>query len=341
MTESHSHSISVVMPAYNAEHLLPRVLPPLIRMLDAGEVSEVLVVDDQSPDGTADLARKMGATVMSTPVNGGPGAARNLAAQQAKGNILWFVDSDVIAHDDGPEHIRRAMSEDNVAAVFGSYDDAPDGQSWFSRYKNLLHRYYHQRAKRDARTFWAGCGAIRRDVFHEVGGFDIKTYEVPSIEDIELGYRIVETGRRIVVEPRLQGKHLKVWTMRNSLRTDIFCRALPWSRLMISREGLTDDLNTSTMERLRAGLAGLLFLSVLALPFWTGLWPLTLLLVALAFIANLDLARTMATHGGLWFAVKCILYHQFYYVYSASVYVWCLFEYHVLGQKQKLHVTRN
>lgn len=341
MTREQALSISVVMPAYKAEHLLPRVLTPLIEMLEAGQVQEVLVVDDQSPDGTAALAREMGATVMTTPANGGPGAARNLAAEHATGDILWFVDSDVIAHSDGPEHVRRAMSEDNVAAVFGSYDSAPDGQAWFSRYKNLLHRYHHQRAKRDACTFWAGCGAIRADVFREVGGFDVETYEVPSIEDIELGYRIVETGRRIVVEPHLQGKHLKVWTIRNSLSTDIFCRALPWARLMISREGLTDDLNTSSAERMRAGLAGLLFLSVLALPFQPALWPWALSLLVLAFVANLDLTRAMAAHGGPWFAFKCILYHQFYYVYSASIYVWCLFEYHILRQKQKLHVTRN
>ncbi|TMV07026.1 glycosyltransferase family 2 protein [Ruegeria sediminis] len=333
-------SISVVMPAYKAEHLLPRVLPPLIGMLQSGKVQEVLVVDDQSPDETASLAKQMGATVLTTPVNGGPGAARNLAAEHAKGDVLWFVDSDVIAWPDGPDHIRMAMAEENVAAVFGSYDDAPDGQTWFSRYKNLLHRYHHQRARREARTFWAGCGAIRRDVFLEVGGFDVKTYKVPSIEDIELGYRIAETGRRILVEPQLQGKHLKVWTMRNSLSTDIYCRALPWARLMISREGLTDDLNTSMAERVRAAIAGLLLLSVLALPFWPGSWPLPMGLFALAFLANFDFVRTMAGHGGSWFAFKCLLYHQFYYVYSAAIYVWCLIEYHLLGQKQKLRVRR-
>ncbi len=341
MSQDRPLSISVVMPAYNAAHLLDRVLAPLIGMARAGDVQEVLVVDDRSTDGTAEKARKMGATVLTTPVNGGPGAARNLAAAQATGDVLWFVDSDVIAWPDGPAHIRRAFAEDNVAAVFGSYDDAPDGQAWFSRYKNLLHRYHHQRARREARTFWAGCGAIRADVFREVGGFDVKTYEVPSIEDIELGYRIAATGRRIVVEPRLQGKHLKVWTMRGSLSTDIFCRALPWSRLMISREGLGDDLNTSGAERLRAALALLLLLSVLILPFRPGLWPLPLLLLALAFVANRDLARAMAAHGGPWFAFKCILYHQFYYLYSATVYVWCLFEYHVLGRKDKLGVRRN
>ena len=110
---------------------------------------------------------------------------------------------------------------------------------------------------------------------------------------------------------------------------------------MISREGLTDDLNTSMAERARAAIAGLLLLSLLALPFWPGSWPLPFVLLAAAFVANLDLVRAMAGHGGPWFAFKCLLYHQVYYVYSATVYVWCLFEYHVLGQKQKLRVTRN
>ena len=334
-------TITVVMPAYNAEHYLPRVLPPLLEMLEAGEVDEVLVVDDQSTDNTADAARKMGARVIVAPQNGGPGAARNLAAQEAMGDILWFVDSDVIAWPGGANHVRNAFAEPDVNAVFGSYDETPDGQQWISKYKNLTHRYHHQIANRDATTFWAGCGAVRKSAFLDVGGFDVEVYKVPSIEDIELGYRIADTGARILVEPRLQGKHLKIWTIGNSLSTDIFCRALPWARLMISREGLTDDLNTSSMERLRAGLAGLLILSVLTLPFWPGLWPVTGVLLILAFLVNLDLARAMAGHGGLWFAVKCILYHQFYYVYSASIYVWCLFEYHVLGQKEKLGVSRN
>ena len=340
MTDTAPLTISVVMPAYNAAHLLPRVLPPLIEMLEAGEVVEVLVVDDQSPDDTADVARRMGATVLTTPQNGGPGLARNLAAEHAKGEVLWFVDSDVIAWPGGPARIRAALAEPDAAAVFGSYDDTPDGQSWFSRYKNLMHRYYHQRASREASTFWAGCGAVRKDVFLEVGGFDVETYEVPSIEDIELGYRITGAGYRIVLDPELLGKHLKVWTVGNGMHTDIFRRALPWSRLMISREGLINDLNTSGAERLKAAVAGLWLLSVLALPFNLSLWPLMLILLAAAFALNFDFARMLHANGGLVFAIKSILYHQIYFVYSAATYVWCLFEYHVLGRKQRLHVPK-
>lgn len=340
MTVASSLTISVVMPAYNAAHLLSQVLPPLIKMLRDGDVQEVLVVDDQSTDETAKKARELGADVLVTPVNGGPGAARNLAATHAVGDVLWFVDSDVVAWPDGPEHIRNSFSEIDVGAVFGSYDTEPGGP-WFSRYKNLLHRYHHQRAKRNASTFWAGCGAVRKDIFLEVGGFDVETYEVPSIEDIELGYRINASGRRILVEPKLQGKHLKIWTMRNGMFTDIFRRALPWSRLMISREGLTNDLNTSGTERLKAGIALLFLLSVLGLPVFPNLWPVTFAFLGLAFAANWDLARMLSRHGGWWFSIRAILYHQVYFVYSALTYLWCLIEFHLLGQKQKLRVTKN
>lgn len=331
-------TISVVMPAFRAEALLPRVLRPLMAMQARGEVVEVIVVDDRSPDRTAEVARGLGARVLTTPQNGGPGLARNLAAGEAVGNVLWFVDSDVIAWDDGAEKVRAAFADPDVAAVFGSYDSAPDGQHWFSRYKNLMHRFYHQTAQRDAQTFWAGCGAVRKDMFLKIGGFDVETYRVPSIEDIELGYRIRRAGGRIAVDPTLLGKHLKVWTPRGALHTDIFRRALPWSRLMIAREGVHNDLNTSHAEKAKAVIAGLLILSLPALPFAPGIWPATLALAAVALAANWRFARFMYAHGGLGFAAATLAYHQLYYVYSAAAFAWCLFEYHVLGVKNRLHV---
>lgn len=327
--------ISVIVPAFRAEHLLVRVLAPLIAMQARGEVAEVIVVDDQSPDRTAEVARSLGARVLVTPQNGGPGVARNLAATQALGNVLWFVDSDVIAADDGARQISAVFADPSVSAVFGSYDAAPEG-GWFSRYKNLMHRYYHQTARRNARTFWAGCGAIRAGVFADVGGFDVETYRVPSIEDIELGYRIVAAGGVIAVEPHLTGKHLKQWSIRQSLHTDIFRRALPWSRLMIAREGLGDDLNTSKSERLRAILAGVFLLSILLMPFIGWGWAAALM--GLAIASNWHIFNFFIDHLGPSRALLAILYHQIYYVYSAGAFAWCLFEYHVLGIRNRLHV---
>lgn len=331
-------AISVVVPAFRAAALLPRVLEPLLAMREAGEVAEVIVVDDRSPDDTAEVARRLGARVLVAPVNGGPGAARNLAAREARGGILWFVDSDVVAAPGGAARIARAFAEPAVKAVFGSYDAAPDGTPWFSRYKNLMHRFYHQGGRREAQTFWAGCGAVERELFLAIGGFDVDAYAVPSIEDIELGYRIRRAGGRILLLPELEAKHLKVWTMRNAVFTDIFRRALPWSRLMIAREGLTDDLNTGRGERVRAAVAGLLILSLLALPFAPRAWPLALALALLALGINWRLARFLHANGGLRFAAAALLYHQVYYVYSAAAFAWSLFEFHALGRRDRLRV---
>ena len=81
-----------------------------------------------------------------------------------------------------------------------------------------------------------------------------------------------------------------------------------------------------------------MLVSLPALLIWPGLWPLSLALAALAVLGNWQLARFFYRNGGLAFAAGSLLYHQLYYVYSATVYVWCLFEYHVLGRKDRLHV---
>ncbi len=330
-------SISVIVPAYNAAHYLERSLPPLIAMRDRGDIIEVLVVDDCSPDpSNIAAAERLGATVIRMARNGGPGAARNYAATLAKGDILWLVDADVVAHENGAAVLKRAFDEPEVAAVFGSYDDAPPGDNFASQYKNLVHRYYHQRGREDSDSFWSGCGAIRRSVYFDLGGFDGARYGRPSIEDIEFGFRMRKAGWRIKLAPTLLGTHLKHWTLKEVVRTDIFQRAVPWSYLILSGAGMSDDLNVSSTERFKAGVAGLWISSMFAslLP---PLWPVAPLLAAgmtaIAGWLNAPLFNFFRENRGVGFAFLATAYHQFYYVYSAVTFTLCALSYHLGGKK--------
>ena len=321
-------TISVIVPAYNAAHYMERSLPPLIAMKERGDILELIVVDDCSTEpSNIDTAISFGATVLQMPKNGGPGAARNLAATKAEGDILWFVDADVIAHMSGPERIREAFQDRAVAAVFGSYDQHPPGRSFASGYKNLVHRYYHQHGNRDSSTFWSGCGAIRRDVFAEMGGFDCKVYERPSIEDIEFGFRMKAAGWSIHLIPTLLGTHLKEWTLWEVIRTDIFQRAIPWSQLIIEGRGPSDDLNVSQSERFKAVLAGVWLLSLLAL-LVPMTWPASLAIFAITstavIISNLELIKFFTRNKSIGFAFIATIYHQFYYLYSAITFTLCM-----------------
>lgn len=315
--------ISVVIPAYQAERTIARALAPVMAMLRAGVLRDVIVVDDASRDATAQIARECGAEVIQLARNSGPATARNRAARVARGDILWFVDADVVVEPTGPALISAALRDPRVGAVFGSYDATPDDPHWFSRYKNLSHRYYHRRAAPDAQTFWSGCGAIRACVFNDVGGFDGAQFPRPTIEDIELGYRIAHAGHGVRIEPALSCKHLKVWRFGNALRTDIFDRAIPWSRLILTREGLSDHLNIDRAERARAALAWALLASLLVTCLTRAVWPVPLGLLAAAVVANQALLRALWREGGPRVALGGILFHQLYYLYASAAFVGC------------------
>ncbi len=318
------------MPVFNAEHFLPRVLAPLLEMRRGGEILEVIVVDDRSTDSSAALAADAGALVVSSPGRAGPGAARNIGAEQAAGDILWFVDSDVVVQPDGLAFIQAAFEDPSVVAVFGSYDDRPPAQNFASQYKNLIHHYYHQKGRREASTFWAGCGAVRKHAFLEVGGFDVEQFTRPSIEDIELGYRLRAASHRIVLDPNIRGRHLKVWTLKDVIFVDIFRRGLPWSRLMVQRSGLIDDLNVGKLERIRAAIACLFWLSLVAAAIGTLPWWFAGANLLIVFAINKDLFLLFRAGRSVSFAVAGVLFHQIYYLYSSVVYIWCWVENKIL-----------
>ena len=318
-----SCTITVIMPAYNSSSYIERSLSPLLGMKHRGEILEVIVVDDGSTDETREIATSRGASVISTGGRRGPAAARNLGAGHAGGDVLWFVDSDFVARSDAARQLRGALASHDVVAVFGSYDECPEARNFFSQYKNLLHHHHHHQSRGEVTTFWAGCGGVWRERFWAEHGFDANRYPRPSIEDIEFGYRLSADGGRIRVVPELQGTHLKTWTLSSVLKTDLRDRAIPWAQLLLNREGPGDVLNVGLTERIRALIASLCAFCLavsLAMP---TLWWLPAMLLLCAYTANLELFMLFRRRNGMLFALGGLLFHQFYYLYSALIYSTC------------------
>ncbi|MEP6996595.1 MAG: glycosyltransferase [Betaproteobacteria bacterium] len=319
-----SPTITVILPVYNGGATLQQSLEPLLAMRHRGEIAEIIVVDDGSNDDTAAIAAAAAVTVLESGGRLGPGGARNVGATAAAAEVLWFVDADVVVHADGGRVLVAALQATGADAVFGSYDDDPPAPDFLSQYKNLVHRYYHRNAKGDVDTFWAGCGAIRKQAFAEAGGFDAEGYPYSSIEDIELGMRLRQRGLRIHLEPALLATHLKIWRLGNLLHTEICRRAVPWSRLIVAHGWWSRSLNMGAGERLRALLAASWLLSLLLAALGSApLWPALILLAAIA-AANYRLFKFFRQRRSALFAVGGVLFHQLYYVYSAAAFAYCL-----------------
>lgn len=232
--------------------------------------------------------------VQREPAGGGPAAARNAAAAAAGAEVLVFVDSDVEVHPDALARIgRRFDAGPGLAAVFGAYDDEPAAPGLTSRFRNLLHHHVHRSAAGEAETFWAGLGAVRREAFEAVGGFDAERFPHPSVEDIELGMRLRARGMRLLLDPRIRGRHLKAWTPLQMIRADFSRRGLPWMRLLLEGGGGRGALNLGWRHRASAAAAVVLAAAAAARRPRTALAAL----LAVLFL-NRDFYALLARRGG-------------------------------------------
>jgi len=318
--------ISVIVPVYNDSENLGVCLSALKRFARAD--TEIIVVNDASTDDSAAVAERFGVRVVDLPKNSGPAAARNAGARHAAGDILFFVDSDVVLARDALDRLERTFaSRPDLAAVFGSYDACPKAPGLISQYRNLLHHFVHQNGNPAASTFWAGCGAIRRSVFEAVGGFDEGRFRRPSIEDIELGYRLRRAGYNILLEKNLQGTHLKRWTFGSMLRTDVIGRALPWSRLILETKRLPDDLNVKWEQRVGFLLTVTAVVGAVLSFFWPAFLALAVAALGGVLFLNRKLYVFFARRNGIPFAIGCVPLHVLYYLYSglSYLYVWTVF----------------
>ncbi len=310
--------ISIVIPVYEGGQAFTQCLE-MVRQY--GTIAyEVIVVVDGQDDASARLARQAGHRVIQLNQNAGPAKARNIGAQFAQGEILFFLDADVALSCDTLSQIQSRFQQSACDALIGSYDDRPGAPNFLSQYKNLLHHHTHQCARQEASTFWGACGAIRRSIFLQIGGFD-ERYRQPSIEDIELGYRLRRLGYRIVLDKQVQVKHLKRWGVRSLLKADFFYRALPWTQLIWRDRNFVNDLNLDTSSRLSVVLVyGMVGVALLSLR-WTVLWPLAIACAMALLFLNASVYRFFWEKRSLSFALRVIPWHWLYYAYSGIAFV--------------------
>jgi hypothetical protein len=152
-------------------------------------------------------------------------------------------------------------------------------------------------------------------VFLSIGGFD-ERYVRPSVEDIELGYRLRKAGHRIRLCKSLQVKHLKRWDVVSMLKADFFQRALPWTEIILRERNCINDLNTGVSGRASVMLTFLLF-SSLIFSFWQ---PLALtaagLMALMLLILNAPMYRFFHRKRGFRFTFQSIPWHWLYFFYS-------------------------
>ena len=289
--------LTVVIPVYNGQKTIGRCLEHLFA--STLENFTVIVVDDHSTDETIRIARAFPCAVLETAVNSGAAAARNMGAASAVTPLIYFLDADILVRPDTLASTLRAFeTRPDLCAMFSCFQKDTVHQNFVSVYKNLLQHYTHQNANPDSTSFCGGFSLIRRDVFLAAGGFD------PAcrfMEDIELGYRLTRAGHRIWLNRELQLTHWKYLTVAGLIRSDLFERAVPWTRIMLDKRVFQNDLNTRVHHVLSVPVSFLILASSIAQPLW--LW-VTLPLASVFIALNYRFLNFARQERGWWFAMR-------------------------------------
>jgi len=329
--------LSVVVPVCDGRKVLERCLTALLGSDLPRPLWELVVVDDGSLDGTAAIAAAQADVLVRLPgPPHGPAYARNRGVEASLGQILVFVDADVCLHPDALRRFAWAFARrPELGAVFGSYDADPPEPDAISQYRNLRHHYVHQREAGEAETFWAACGAVRRDAFVRAGRFDEWHFPRPQIEDIELGYRLRRLGYSIALDPAIEGTHIKRWKLKEVVVADVRDRGVPWIRLQLAL-GASERPATLLFRRgewINSGLVclALFLLFIAAVHLWEAPALVAAGLLIVVLLSHLGLYGFFARRRGIGFALRVVPIHLLYYLANgvAAIGAWVL--YHLIG----------
>jgi glycosyltransferase involved in cell wall biosynthesis len=275
--------ISIIVPVYQAAAVLPHCLSALQQQTIDRTQYEIIVVDDGSTDGTADVAEEALRNFPTAQViraeHSGPAHARNLGAWAAQGDLLLFTDADCEPASDWIEHFARAFADPACSGAKGAY--ATRQRSLVARFvqQEYLERYDYTRRQTAIDFIDTYSAGYRREVFVDNHGFDALSFPTASVEDQEFSFRLAERGYQLVFVPEALVYHQHNATLARYYRRKYNIGY--WKMYVLKRhpgkavrDSHTPQLVKVQIVLLAAALASLLgmFGAPLGLPIAIGLW---------------------------------------------------------------------
>jgi glycosyltransferase involved in cell wall biosynthesis len=313
--------ISVVIPAHNAA----RTLGDCLQAVSCSNYAEyeIIVVDDASTDDTAQVAAQYPCRVMRLSENVGAAVAKNLGVREARGDIILFTDADIVLQPDTLSLVAADLNDPAVAGVVGLLGKKLRYDNFSSQFKNLWMYYTYMRltairdAERGVGLFFTSLAAIRKDIFVRMGGFDPNYRGASVTEDIEFGQRLLSAGYKVRLDGRLQVEHLKQYTLRGLLKTDLeraFGLSKTWLRKKLEpawrSSGQKYYASVPWFFMLGVPLAWLLP-ALVALFLWTrqSVWALAVLLdYAVILLVNAPFLNALRKARGWFFGLQSCLF---------------------------------
>ncbi|WP_204041917.1 glycosyltransferase family 2 protein [Acrocarpospora phusangensis] len=275
----------MIIPNYNYGYVLGQCLEA-VRAQTYPNL-EIVLVDDCSTDDSVAVATAMGVPVLSTPRNGGVAVARNLGVEHARGDVLFFLDSDVaLAPDAVAEAVAMLAADPRIGAVCGNYEAIPLNRvSLVREYRNLYRHYWYLVAEGPIKGFLpVAIIAVPTAVWAEVGPW---TAALTQSEGADVGERLTERYE-VILTSAVRGRHDDDASLRVALRK-VFTRTRVHVPFFLQRRYAAGVIGSPESG---ASLAAALTAATLPVPFLTGLaW--TAVLPLLLFVSYLGVDRRM------------------------------------------------
>lgn len=327
--------ISIIIPNRNGEATIRLCLEAAFA--SRYQTFEVIVVDDHSQDRSIEAIERHPCTLIRLDRHGGASAARNAGAAHARGEILFFTDADCLLEEDALAIASRALASHGPNVIVGgTYTQEPYDQDFFSRFQSIFVNYSECKNTADADYAAGHAMVILSETFRRSGGFTEGF--LPVAEDVEFSHRLRGAGYRIVIEPRLQVRHIFDFSLYRSLRNAAF-KSMTWTIYSIQNRDVFADSGTASTE-LKTNVAFCFASLALLFSYFAYNNVLFLYLAALpvagSLLASSGLIMAFFRGGGAAFGVAAMAYYLSLFPLAVGVAAFAgVVRYFALGHRQR------